>query len=199
MRSRLRAERSPQGYRECCSLKCYGLWWSQHLSDFQTLRRVMAMDTDEQKVWWIERVEDLIKVLEGSTISELELTEAGTEILIRRQPGMMMVSVPDQQASMGQVGVQVAPGTPGHTLREDHSVAIIAPLTGVYYEAPSPTSPPFVSVGDVVQVGQVVALVEAMKVFNEIQAEVSGRVTELVATNGNVVQKGDVLIRIEPA
>jgi len=159
----------------------------------------MSMDTDEQKVHWIERVEDLIKILEGSTISELELTEAGTEILIRRQPGMMMVSVPDQQASMGQVGVQVAPGAPGHTLREDHSVAIIAPLTGVYYEAPSPTSPPFVSVGDVFQVGQVVALVEAMKVFNEIQAEVSGRVTELVATNGNVVQKGDVLIRIEPA
>ena len=79
------------------------------------------------------------------------------------------------------------------------SVAIIAPLTGVYYTSPSPSSPPFIAVGDMVQTGQVIALVEAMKVFNEIQAEISGRVIELVATNGEVVQKGDVLIRIQPA
>ena len=82
--------------------------------------------------------------------------------------------------------------------REDTGVAIIAPLTGVYYSAPSPTSPPYVSVGDVVQVGQVVALIEAMKVFNEVQAEVAGRVSALVAPNGEVVQKGDVLIRVQP-
>ena len=75
---------------------------------------------------------------------------------------------------------------------------IIAPLTGVYYSASSPTSPSFVNVGEVIHVGQVVALIEAMKVFNEINAEVSGRVVSLVATNGNVVQKGDVLMRIEP-
>jgi acetyl-CoA carboxylase biotin carboxyl carrier protein len=142
------------------------------------------MDTYEQKVSWIERIEDLINMLEGSTIGELELTEAGTEIIIRRQPGKVMVSAPAHTAAAA---------------REDSGVAIIAPLTGVYYEAPSPTLPPFVSVGDVVQVGQVVALVEAMKVFNEIQAEFSGRVTALVAINGEVVQKGDALIRIQPA
>jgi biotin carboxyl carrier protein len=84
------------------------------------------------------------------------------------------------------------------TAGEDTGVAIIAPLTGVYYSAPSPTSPPYVSVGDVVQVGQVVALIEAMKVFNEVQAEVAGRVSALVAPKGEVVQKGDVLIRIQP-
>jgi acetyl-CoA carboxylase biotin carboxyl carrier protein len=111
---------------------------------------------------------------------------------------MVMVSAPQQQATAGQIGIPVAPEAAGRAVREDHSVAIVAPLTGVYYAAPSPTSPPFVSVGDVVQVGQVVALVEAMKVFNEIQAEVSGRVVELVATNGNVVQKGDPLIKVEP-
>ena len=84
-------------------------------------------------------------------------------------------------------------------IKEDKSAAIVAPLTGVYYASPSPSTPPFVSVGDIVQVGQIVALVEAMKVFNEIQAEVSGRVTALVAPSGEVVQKGDVLIRIQVA
>lgn len=156
------------------------------------------MDTQKHKVSWIERIEELVNVLEGSTISELELSEAGTEIIIRRRPGMLMVSVPPMQVQMGQVGIQVAPGAVGHAVKDNHSVAVVAPLTGVYYSAPSPTTPPFVTVGDVIQVGQVVALVEAMKVFNEIQSEVSGRVTRLVAINGDVVQKGDVLLRVEP-
>jgi acetyl-CoA carboxylase biotin carboxyl carrier protein len=159
------------------------------------------MDTDKQKMSsWIERVKDLVNMLEGSTIGEFALTEAGTEIIIRRQPGLVMVSTPTQLHSIGQPGVQLAPGaSAAHAVETDTSVAIIAPLTGVYYSAPSPSSPPFVSIGDVVQTGQVIALIEAMKVFNEIQAEISGRVSELVATNGEVVQKGDALIRIQPA
>ena len=159
------------------------------------------MNTGEQKMSsWIKRVEDLVNMLEGSTIGELELTEAGTEIIIRRQPGIVMGSMPAQLHSVGQPGVQLAPGsTAAPAVKEDSSVAIIAPLTGVYYTSPSPSSPPFIAVGDMVQTGQVIALVEAMKVFNEIQAEISGCVIELVATNGEVVQKGDVLIRIQPA
>lgn len=77
-------------------------------------------------------------------------------------------------------------------------MAIVAPLTGVYYSASSPASPPFVSIGDIVQVGQIVALIEAMKVFNEVQAEVAGRVVKIAAQNGEVVQKGSALIRVMP-
>jgi acetyl-CoA carboxylase biotin carboxyl carrier protein len=156
------------------------------------------MDTDKQHAAWLARVEDLINILEGTTVSELELTEAGTEIIIRRQSGMMMVAAPTQHASMAQVGVPVQPGVAAPAPKEDTSIAISAPLTGVYYASPSPSSPPFVSLGDMVQVGQVVALVEAMKVFNEIQAEAAGRVVAMVAPNGEVVQKGDALIRIQP-
>lgn len=155
------------------------------------------MKTDEQHGSWLERVEDLINVLEGSTISELELSEAGTEIIIRRRPGMVMMDVPSQQGVAGPIGLHVASGG-SRVVQEDHSVAVVAPLTGVYYSSPSPTLPPFVSPGDMVHVGQVVALIEAMKVFNEIQSEVSGRVVALAAPNGEVVQKGDALIRVEP-
>jgi acetyl-CoA carboxylase biotin carboxyl carrier protein len=152
------------------------------------------MNIHEHEMQWLKRVEDLIHMLEGSTIGELELTEAGTEIIIRRRPDMMMTPIPNPQLGMPSV-----PGNSARLTRTDNSVAIVAPLTGVYYASPSPNSPPFVAVGDVVEVGQVIALVEAMKVFNEIQAEIAGRVTALVATNGDVVQKGDVLLRIEPA
>ena len=155
------------------------------------------MDIEEYETPWIKRVEELIQVLEGSTIGELELTEAGTEIIIRRRPDMMMVSVPTQQLSLTHQGMQVAPGSGGQRVQEDHSLPILAPLTGVYYLAPSPTSPPFVHPGDIVHVGQVVALIEAMKVFNEVQSEVTGRVVEVVANNGDVVHKGDVIIRVE--
>lgn len=144
---------------------------------------------------WIERIEDLVTMLEGSSVSELELTEAGTEIIIRRQPDMVMVAAPMQQVSLGQSASSIA----RTAAKEDKSVAVVAPLTGVYYASPSPSSPPFVTIGEIVQVGQVVALVEAMKVFNEIQAEVSGRVTAIVAPSGEVVQKGDVLIRVQAA
>jgi acetyl-CoA carboxylase biotin carboxyl carrier protein len=156
------------------------------------------MDTHEPQVSWIERVEDLIHMLEGTSIGELELTEAGTEIIIRRQPGMMLVSSPAPVQYMAAAGLSMAPVATGPAVKEDKSFAVVTPMTGVYYSAPSPTLPPFVSIGDIVHAGQIVALVEAMKVFNEIQAPISGRVIALVATNGEVVQKDDVLIRVVP-
>jgi acetyl-CoA carboxylase biotin carboxyl carrier protein len=154
------------------------------------------MDIEEHETPWIKRVEELIHILEGSTIGELELTEAGTEIIIRRRPDM--ISVPTQQLSFTQVGTQNTHGNGDARVQGDRGLVIIAPLTGVYYIAPSPTAPPFVHPGDIVHVGQVIALIEAMKVFNEVQSEVAGRVVEIVANNGDVVHKGDVLIRVEP-
>src|SRR5258708_34911858 len=155
------------------------------------------MSTHKQEMFWVKRVEDLIRVLEGSTVGELELVEAGTEIIIRRRPNLVMTP-PNPQMGIAPADIAPLAGAPGRLTREDRSLPIIAPLTGVYYATPSPEEPPFVAVGDVVSAGQVVALIEAMKVFNEVQAEVAGRVTTIVAVNGNVVQKGDVLLRIEP-
>lgn len=148
----------------------------------------------QKKTVWLERVEDLINILKGSSISEMEFTEAGTEIIIRRQPGMVLMPGPIQPHGVMPLvasGISQAPYA-------DLSVPVIAPLTGVYYAAASPTSPPFVHIGDIVPAGQVVALVEAMKVFNEIPVDITGRVVALNAHSGEVVQKGDVLLRIEP-
>ncbi len=150
------------------------------------------MDT-QKKPSWLERLEDIINVLEGSSIGELELTEAGTDIIIRRSPHMVLVSNLSQGG--GAAGASSpTPGRPAHS----EALPIIAPMTGVYYSAASPSSSAFVSIGDIVNVGHLIALIEAMKVFNEIQAEVSGRVVALVAQNGEVVQKGDILLRVEP-
>ena len=154
------------------------------------------MDIREREMPWVKRVEALIEVLNGSTIGELELREAGTEIIIRRRPDMVLTSAPTQQSSATHP--LVLGGTRPTTVREDRSLPVPTPLTGVYYSAPSPAAPPFVNLGDVIHVGQVIALIEAMKVFNEIQSEVAGRVVSLVGKNGDVVQKGSALLKVEP-
>lgn len=73
---------------------------------------------------------------------------------------------------------------------------VTSPTTGIYYSSPNPGAPPFVKVDDVVEAGQVIGLIEAMKVFNEITATVSGRVSRVAAENGQLVQPGDPLIYI---
>lgn len=154
------------------------------------------MDAEKKTVSWLERIEEIVAILEGSSIGELELSEADTDIIIRRTPGMVLVNAPTQAVNSGGV-VDGRPMSSPRTPKSE-GVAVIAPMTGVYYAAASPSSPPFANIGDIIQAGQVIALIESMKVFNEVQSEVAGRVVALVGKTGEVVQKGDVLIRIEP-
>jgi acetyl-CoA carboxylase biotin carboxyl carrier protein len=77
------------------------------------------------------------------------------------------------------------------------TVAVRAPLIGVFYRAPAPEAPPFVEIGDLVEEGETVCIVEAMKVFNEIKAEWRGRVVALPVENGSLVQAGDPLVVLE--
>ncbi len=162
----------------------------------------------------ITRVQLLMEALENSTVGELELIEGGTRIQIKRAsaitptvlapPAMPYPAFPPSFPTLGMApnGSNHAPAA-GHAPTRprptaDTSVAVVSPLTGVYYSASSPTTDPFVNVGDAVQAGQIVAIVEAMKVFNEVKSEVSGTVVAIPAKNGQLVQKGDPLVRIQP-
>ncbi len=143
----------------------------------------------------VQRVRALTEALEGSDISELDLTEEGARILIRRQLDAPVVQR-GRASSRAATSRRVADESAAPA--REPGIAILAPLTGVFYGSPSPSSPPFVQVGEAVQAGQLVCLVEAMKVFNEIKSEISGTVTAVVAQNGQLVQKGEALIRVQP-
>jgi acetyl-CoA carboxylase biotin carboxyl carrier protein len=163
----------------------------------------------------IARVQALVEAMENSSVAEIELTEGGTRIQIKRAgaitptvlsapalpfPAFAAGSAP-AALPVGATNHAPPPSAPGKRAARatgDSGVAITSPLTGVYYGASSPTSDPFIKVGESVQVGQVVAIVEAMKVFNEVKSEVSGKVIAMPAKNGDLVQKGDALVRIEP-
>jgi acetyl-CoA carboxylase biotin carboxyl carrier protein len=147
----------------------------------------------------VQRIAALAEALEDSDISEIDLAEGDTRIVIRRRLDPPLVA-----------SVEVSAPRAGRTRRQpvraaesagpaEAGVAIVAPLTGVFYAAPSPTSAPYVQPGDTVQVGQVVCIVEAMKVFNEIKSEVSGKVIAMTAQPGQLVHQGDALIRVQPA
>lgn len=82
---------------------------------------------------------------------------------------------------------------------EHKGVNLVAPMTGVFYRAPSPDAPNFVEVGDVVAPGQTIGLIEAMKVFSEVPAEIGGRVLAILADNGKLVQADEPLMSVDPA
>ena len=157
-----------------------------------------ARGTERQLL--VTRIKALAEALEDSDVSELDLTEGGMRILLRKR---------GEPVPVVRAAAPVAPRAPrprrarpanasGPATAPDPSIAVIAPLTGVFYSSPSPTSASFVTVGEPVQAGQVVCIVEAMKVFNEIKAEVSGTITAILPKDGQLVQKGDALIRVKP-
>jgi acetyl-CoA carboxylase biotin carboxyl carrier protein len=147
----------------------------------------------------VRQIHDLANALRNTDVGELELIEDGVRIYIRRQlePAVIAPRAPRSAAHREQhqgeyQDAEQAPSPP------DPGAAILAPLTGMFYTAASPSAPDFVSVGAAVQAGQVVCIVEAMKVFNEIKSEISGVVSAIVAQNGQLVQKGEPLIRVKP-
>lgn len=146
----------------------------------------------------IKELEELIKLVERSEIAELELTGfLGRKVRISKyspQPQAQPVVSPVAQPPP-------PPPQPGPALVEVEAkrlVSIRAPMVGTFYRAPSPNSPPYVEVGDMVKPGQVVCLIEAMKLMNEIESDVAGRVVEVLVENGTPVEFDQELFRIEP-
>jgi acetyl-CoA carboxylase biotin carboxyl carrier protein len=129
-------------------------------------------------------IRDVLGQLAGTAIDELEVSDGSSRLYIRREPGDRHESGGAERDDEALTGSAVS--------------AITAPLTGVYYARPAPDQPVFVSEGSVVLVDDVVGLIETMKLFNEVTAEISGRVTEIVALDGDLVEAGHALMFVAP-
>jgi len=134
----------------------------------------------------------LLKELAASGVTELDVTAGGASLYLRQRPG---VAPPVEAPGAGD---GLAGGGDLSGAAEDGLTAVLAPLAGVFYGAPKPEEPPYVAPGDEIEVGQVVALVEAMKAFNEIHAEVAGTVVEVLVANGRSVTAGQPLMTVRP-
>ncbi len=151
-------------------------------------------------------VDRLAAVLERSDLGELEVAAGGTTIVLRapsavERPAAVAVATAAEPvpadalpgpSAAGQTAAATAPPAPAA------APSVKAPLTGIFYAAPSPGATPYVAVGDHVAVGQIIGLIEAMKLFNEIKSDMAGRVARLCVDTGALVKAKQPLIEVEP-
>lgn len=159
-----------------------------------------------------DQLHNLLIFLEQSDIQELKLEGDDFRLEVRRNlpapavlppapaPVASPAEAPAAAPAQGSAGV-TAPSSPPpapSSLRAD-LVDITAPMVGTFYRSPSPTDPPFVEIGSRISVGQPVCILEAMKLMNELEAEVSGELVEILVENGTPVEFGQMLLRVKPA
>ena len=145
----------------------------------------------------IALVDGLESLLERSALSELEVEVAGTTVILRTPEAIAMTVA--AAAPLVEELVPEAPAPPAKPALAQGAHAIAAPLTGVFYRSPSPTAEPYVREGGPVGAGQVIGLIEAMKLFNEIKSDVSGTVRRYVAGDGDLVKARQVLLEVDTA
>ncbi|MCH7687091.1 MAG: acetyl-CoA carboxylase biotin carboxyl carrier protein [Planctomycetes bacterium] len=149
----------------------------------------------------LERLRELIEMMEQYGLSEVSLARGDEKWRLRRGDRQEFVQVP---ASIPAAPVPAAPvpaassETTGPSSKADNTISIKSPTVGTFYAAPNPDDPPFVTVGTKVNPDTIVCIVEAMKVFNQIPAEVSGTIEELLVSNGDPVEFGQPLYRVRP-
>jgi acetyl-CoA carboxylase biotin carboxyl carrier protein len=131
-----------------------------------------------------DTIRQLLRRLEATDVEELEVVMGSSRLYLRRDPGKRAVL---QVAAEGEV--------PG---RSSSGVPVIAPLTGVYYSRPTPDQPAFAEPGMTVEAGQVVALIETMKLFNEVITEVGGEIVDILAHDGDLVEAGKPIMYVRP-
>ena len=140
----------------------------------------------------LKRIESLLGLMQDYGLAELELEEGEDRVLLR-MPSAAAVAVAAPMVA-GPAPLVAAGAAAGEPAVEGKLVN--APMVATFYRAAKPTSPPFVEVGDTVAAGQVLCILEAMKMMNEIEAEFGGKVAEVMVENGQPVQFGQPLFRI---
>ena len=151
-------------------------------------------------------IRKLVRLVESANISTLEIEEAGLQIRIEKQVGQAMVHMPmtQQTAAPASAWAPAPADSPAPAAAPapvapaaSNLIEIRSPMVGTFYRTPSPDASPFVQVGDTVRTGQTLCILEAMKIMNEIEAEVSGRVVEILVETGQPVQFDQVMFRLE--
>ena len=147
----------------------------------------------------------LIRLVQRTGIGELEVSAGGRAVRISAVPGSApaavghaAVPVAPAQSAAGSGG-SAGPGAPAAPARSERFVPVTSPMEGTFYRAPAPDADPYVEVGSMVEIGQTVCIIEAMKLMNEIESEVRGRVTEILVENAQPVEFGQKLFLIDPA
>ena len=154
----------------------------------------------------IKQIQDLIKFVAKSGVNEVSIEEEAFKITIKtnQEPTYVTATVPaapvQQQPAVAAPAPVEAPKQPAAAKTEDTSnyITIKSPMIGTFYRSPSPDKPVFVNVGDDISAGKVICIVEAMKLFNEIESEVSGKIVKILVDDAQPVEYDQPLFLVEP-
>ncbi|MBC7324133.1 MAG: acetyl-CoA carboxylase biotin carboxyl carrier protein, partial [Moorella sp. (in: Bacteria)] len=146
----------------------------------------------------LQEIKELIKLIDQTAIAELSLDSGGVKVAIRK--AVVKGPLPAEEDSFLPPPVQENAGQPVPAAEKMPETAgltpVKSPMVGTFYSAPAPDAPPFVRVGDVVQKGQVLCIIEAMKLMNEIKSEAAGEIVKILVENGQPVEYGQDLFLI---
>jgi len=145
-----------------------------------------------------ELIEEMLQLMESRGLIELEMEHHGLRIRLKKALGAAAAPFIDT-AGVGVSARQAVPAPQAAVAPEEQEgVAIKSPMVGTFYRAPAPDAPPFLEAGQNVTVGQVVCIIEAMKLMNEIKSEVAGCVLQVLVQNGDPIEFGQPLFIVEP-
>jgi acetyl-CoA carboxylase biotin carboxyl carrier protein len=162
-----------------------------------------AVPRGQDDVELLGLIDRLAALLDRSDLSELEVEAGGTGLVLRKPAALAPVAaaatpVVAASATDPASAATGEPPTAGRDPAASAKPSIKAPLTGIFYASPAPGSAPYVAAGGEVAVGQIIGLIEAMKLFNEIKSDLAGRVVRVVPESGTLVKAKQPLIEVEP-
>jgi oxaloacetate decarboxylase alpha subunit len=158
----------------------------------------------------LKELKELIEMLKGTDISEVEIERSGTKVRLRKggdvtfHPAMPRMEYPPATFVAPAVAEAPAPAPAAAADKpveqaKTNQVKVTSPIVGTFYRSSSPDKPSYVEVGDIVKKGQVLCIIEAMKLMNEIESEASGKIVQILIENGQPVEYGQPLFVIESA
>ena len=144
----------------------------------------------------LKEIKEIVKLMNENDLTEVQVEREGEKLKLKKGADIVSTPMMHHAAPMPSAAAQPIAVAPA---KVSTGLEITSPMVGTFYRAPSPESPAFIEVGQMVDVGQVVCIVEAMKLMNEIKSEVKGKVVEVVVNNAEPVEFGQTLFVVEPS
>lgn len=149
----------------------------------------------------LKEIKEIIKLMNDNELAEIEVEREGSKLKLKKTCGDVVFASPQPVArAIGAPTIltDVQTAEQANQTKRSNLKEIASPMVGTFYRAPSPESPPFVEVGQIIEKGKVVCIVEAMKLMNEIKSDIKGKIVEIPVENAQPVEFGQVMFYIEP-
>ena len=147
---------------------------------------------------WQDKLKEIIYILENSDVNEIEVTFWGKKIRVLKNSPNVTTNSPDKTINTKDIQSSSSANLENQNLDEENKISILSPMPGVFYSSQSPDKPPYVKEGDTIKSGQVLCIIESMKIMNEIESEHNGVIKKILVNNSDPVEFTQPLYDIEP-